>query len=125
MSLFMGAVILAVAVALWSWQADGQPAFLVWFALMTVMNSLRTLVNPLIQTQAMEPMGELADHGGRRDRHCHAGRGCSTRQLCRPGRRRICHAAGCGLRWLRADRPRLRLLGPATPTSPRHRRPHR
>ena len=54
------AVILAVAVALWSWQADGQPAFLVWFALMTVMNSLRTLVNPLIQAQAMGPMGELA-----------------------------------------------------------------
>ncbi len=54
------AVILSVAVAVWSWQADGQPAFLAWFALITVINALRTLVNPLIQAQAMEPMGELA-----------------------------------------------------------------
>lgn len=52
--------VLAIAVALWSWQAGGQPAFLAWFALVTVMNSLKTLVNPLIQAQAMEPMGELA-----------------------------------------------------------------
>ena len=54
------AVILAVGVALWSWQADGRPAFFVWFALITVINSLRTLANPLLQAQAMEPMGELA-----------------------------------------------------------------
>lgn len=54
------AVTLSTAVALWSWQAGGQPAFLVWFALITVINSLRTLVTPLIQAQAMEPMGELA-----------------------------------------------------------------
>ena len=53
-------VVLSVAVAIWSWQAGGRPAFLVWFALITVINSLRTLINPLIQARAMEPMGELA-----------------------------------------------------------------
>ena len=53
-------LILSVAVAIWSWQADGQPAFLVWFVLITVINSLRTLVNPLLLAQAMGPMGELA-----------------------------------------------------------------
>lgn len=54
------AVVLSIAVALWSWQAGGQPSFLIWFALITVINSLRTLVNPLIQAQAMEPMGAQA-----------------------------------------------------------------
>ena len=54
------AVTLSVAVALLSWQTDGRPAFLAWFALVTVINALRTLVIPLIQAQAMEPMGELA-----------------------------------------------------------------
>lgn len=54
------AVILSMAVAVWSWQADGQPAFLVWFALITVINALQTLATPLIQAQAMEPMGEVA-----------------------------------------------------------------
>ena len=51
---------MAVIVAVWSWQAGGRPAFLGWFALVTAINSLRTLVNPLLQAQAMEPMGELA-----------------------------------------------------------------
>ncbi len=85
MSLFMGAVVftgsrqvnrvgadrvivvvlpttvgLAVVVAVWSWQAGGRPAFFAWFAVLTVINSLRTLVSPLLQAQAMEPMGELA-----------------------------------------------------------------
>ncbi len=54
------AVVLSIAVALWSWQSGGQPSFLIWFALITVINSLRTVANPLIQAQAMEPMGELA-----------------------------------------------------------------
>ncbi len=54
------AVTLSVAVAVWSWQADGRPAFLAWFALIAAINALRTLVTPLIQAQAMEPMGELA-----------------------------------------------------------------
>jgi len=54
------AVILSIGLALWSWQSGGQPSFFVWFALITVINSLRTLANPLIQAQAMEPMGELA-----------------------------------------------------------------
>ncbi len=54
------AVTLSVAVTLLSWQTDGRPAFLAWFALVTVINALRTLVIPLIQAQAMEPMGELA-----------------------------------------------------------------
>lgn len=53
-------VVLATAVALWSWQAGGQPEFLVWIALVTVLNSLKTLLNPLLQAQAMGPMGELA-----------------------------------------------------------------
>ena len=54
------AVTLSAAVAVWSWQADGRPAFLAWFALIAAINALRTLVTPLIQAQAMEPMGELA-----------------------------------------------------------------
>lgn len=54
------AVTLSAVVALWSWQAGGRPAFLAWFAVITVINALRTLVTPLIQAQAMEPMGELA-----------------------------------------------------------------
>ncbi|MCP3853820.1 MAG: multidrug effflux MFS transporter [Actinomycetia bacterium] len=53
-------LVLAVAVAVWSWQTDGQPGFYGWVALLTVINSLRTLVNPLLQAQAMEPMGDLA-----------------------------------------------------------------
>ena len=54
------AVILSIAMALWSWQAGGRPSFFIWFALITVINSLRTLANPLLQSQAMEPMGEIA-----------------------------------------------------------------
>ena len=82
MSLFMGAVIftgsrqvsklgadrvivvvlplavgLSVGMAGWAWSTDGRPPFLAWFALLTVINSLRTLINPLLQAQAMEPMG--------------------------------------------------------------------
>ena len=54
------AVVLSIVMALWSWQAGGRPSFLIWFALITVINSLRTLANPLIQAQAMQPMGDLA-----------------------------------------------------------------
>lgn len=54
------AVALSIGMALWSWSADGRPTFLAWFALLTVINSLRTLINPLLQAQAMEPMGQLA-----------------------------------------------------------------
>ena len=53
-------VSLSVVVALWSWQADGEPAFFGWFAFVAVINALRTLVNPLLQARAMQPMGELA-----------------------------------------------------------------
>ena len=53
-------VILAAVMAAWAWQAGGRPGFLGWFALVTVVNSLGTLVNPLLQARAMEPMGELA-----------------------------------------------------------------
>lgn len=53
-------VIVAMGLALWSWQADGQPSFFLWFALVTVINSLKTIINPLIQAQAMHPMGEMA-----------------------------------------------------------------
>lgn len=51
---------LSGAMALWAWQSDGRPIFIGFFALLTVINSLRTLVNPLLQAQAMAPMGELA-----------------------------------------------------------------
>ncbi len=54
------AVALSMAMAAWAWAADGRPPFLGWFALLTVINSLRTLINPLLQAQAMEPMGQLA-----------------------------------------------------------------
>ena len=53
-------VSLSAAVAVWSWQAGGEPAFFLWFGLITVINSFRGLVSPLIQAQAMAPMGELA-----------------------------------------------------------------
>ena len=53
-------VCLSVALALWSWQAGGQPWFFGWFAVIVVINALRTFLNPLIQAQAMGPMGELA-----------------------------------------------------------------
>lgn len=53
-------VLLSIALAWWSWQADGRPDFLVWFALLTVINSFRTLTTSLLQARAMEPMGELA-----------------------------------------------------------------
>jgi DHA1 family bicyclomycin/chloramphenicol resistance-like MFS transporter len=51
---------LSAVLAVWCWLADGRPAFIAWFAAITVINSLRTLINPLLQAQAMEPMGELA-----------------------------------------------------------------
>ena len=51
---------LSCALALWSWQADGKPSFFGWFAVIVVINALRTFVNPLMQAQAMGPMGELA-----------------------------------------------------------------
>ncbi len=51
---------LSAVLALWAWQAGGRPGFLGWFALTTVINSFRTLLNPLLQAQAMEPMGRLA-----------------------------------------------------------------
>ncbi|MEM7338488.1 MAG: multidrug effflux MFS transporter [Actinomycetota bacterium] len=53
-------VVLSVALAAWSMQSGGQPAFVGWFALITIINSMRTLVNPLLQAQAMGPMGDLA-----------------------------------------------------------------
>jgi DHA1 family bicyclomycin/chloramphenicol resistance-like MFS transporter len=53
-------VTLSIVLAVWSWQAGGQPSFYLWFALITVINSLRGVVTPLLQAQAMAPMGELA-----------------------------------------------------------------
>ena len=53
-------LVLSTVLALWSWQAGGQPWFFGWFAVITVINSLRTFTSPLILAQAMEPMGELA-----------------------------------------------------------------
>ncbi|MGI9612373.1 MAG: multidrug effflux MFS transporter [Acidimicrobiales bacterium] len=53
-------VALSVGLAVWCLLADGRPNFLGWFALVVVINSMRTLINPLLQAQAMEPMGELA-----------------------------------------------------------------
>lgn len=53
-------VALSMVLAVWSWQSGGQPWFFGWFAMITVINSLRTFVNPLIQAQAMGPMGDLA-----------------------------------------------------------------
>ena len=59
-TLMPATVVLSCALALWSWQAGGQPWFFGWFAVIVVINALRTFVNPLIQAQAMGPMGELA-----------------------------------------------------------------
>lgn len=53
-------VCLSAALAVWSWQAGGQPWFFGWFAVIVAVNALRTFINPLIQAQAMGPMGELA-----------------------------------------------------------------
>lgn len=38
----------------------GSPNFWLWFGLITIGNSMRTLVNPLVQSEAMQPMGDLA-----------------------------------------------------------------
>lgn len=46
--------------AVWAWQSDGVPTFLAWFGILTLLNALRTLINPLLMAQAMQPMGELA-----------------------------------------------------------------
>jgi DHA1 family bicyclomycin/chloramphenicol resistance-like MFS transporter len=51
---------LSIVMAIWCLMTDGRPEFFAWFALITVINSLRTLINPLLQAQAMEPMGALA-----------------------------------------------------------------
>ena len=53
-------VCLSIGLALWSWQAGGKPWFFGWFAVIALINALRTFLNPLIQAQAMGPMGELA-----------------------------------------------------------------
>lgn len=53
-------VALSGALALWAWSADGAPWFFGWFAVITVLNAMRTLVNPLLQAEGMQPMGELA-----------------------------------------------------------------
>ncbi len=49
------AVLLAVSIA-----GGGNPSFWLWFGLLTVANSLRTLVNPLSGSEAMQSMGDLA-----------------------------------------------------------------
>ncbi len=38
----------------------GSPSFFLWFGLLTVTNSVRTLVNPLSGSEAMQSMGNLA-----------------------------------------------------------------
>ncbi|MEM9132469.1 MAG: multidrug effflux MFS transporter [Actinomycetota bacterium] len=53
-------VVLSIVLAIWSWRSDGAPAFIGFFVLITVINSMRTVGNPLLQARAMEPMGELA-----------------------------------------------------------------
>ncbi len=54
-SIVLSAALLALALA-----ADGQPNFWLWFGLVTIVNSLRTMLTPLFMATAMEPMGELA-----------------------------------------------------------------
>lgn len=55
LSVLSAAVLFAVAIA-----GAGRPNFWLWFALITVGNSMRTLINPLMQAEAMQPMGDLA-----------------------------------------------------------------
>ncbi len=38
----------------------GRPLFFLWFGLLTMTNSMRTLVNPLSGSEAMQSMGDLA-----------------------------------------------------------------
>ncbi len=40
--------------------ADGVPAFAVWFAWVCAVNALQTMVTPMANSLAMEPMGEIA-----------------------------------------------------------------
>lgn len=47
--------LMAVSVA-----GGGSPPFFVWFALVALSNAIRTVVNPLSVSEAMQPMGELA-----------------------------------------------------------------
>lgn len=49
------AILLAVSIL-----GAGRPAFFLWFALITATNAMRTVINPLIGSEAMQPMGDLA-----------------------------------------------------------------
>ncbi len=54
------ALLTAVAQTVVSVLGDGAPNFWLWFAIITIANSIRTSVNPLIGSEAMQPMGDLA-----------------------------------------------------------------
>jgi MFS transporter, DHA1 family, multidrug resistance protein len=53
-------LLFSAVLAWWCWASDGVPPFLGWFAALTVINALRTLINPLLMAEAMQPMGDLA-----------------------------------------------------------------
>ena len=65
----MLAVILPISVVgaaiafVMSWAASGSPSFWLWFGLVTIVNSVRILMNSLAAAQAMGPMGALAGTG--------------------------------------------------------------
>ncbi len=55
LSVFGAAAAFAISVL-----ADGAPSFWPWFGLVTFINAVRTLMNSLIASEAMGPMGALA-----------------------------------------------------------------
>ncbi len=60
LSLFKVNLCSSAALLVISLLAGGSPNFWLWFGLLTISNSLRTLVNPLAGSEAMQPMGDLA-----------------------------------------------------------------
>lgn len=59
-ALVKGQLVLTALLLLVSILGDGSPAFLMWFGLLSAANALRTLLNPLSGSEAMQSMGDLA-----------------------------------------------------------------
>ncbi len=61
---FVGALLTSVALLIWAVLADGVPPFWGWLALVVAANAMFTIVSPLLLSQAMTPMGDMAGTAG-------------------------------------------------------------
>ncbi len=53
-------VVMSIVYVVVSLSSDGVPGFWLWFALASVLTALNSSCTPLMQTQALEPMGKIA-----------------------------------------------------------------